>query len=60
MKHILQNNNLLLQHILGDIDYLDIKFTKDFHNSNLLICFNPSLLNILYKYDQSNLNYNNN
>ena len=61
MNFKLKNADTILNTILGDIDWLDIAFYMQKQNdsnlsisgtSNLLLCFNPAMLDILYKFDQ--------
>ena len=56
MIYNLKPKTSALKYLLGNIDQLDISYVLQNENkrsyNNLLICFDPSMLNILYKYDQ--------
>ncbi len=63
MKFNLKNKQSFLNTVLGDIDWLDISYYMQQENENgasisgtssLLLCFNQSMLDILYKFDQQN------
>lgn len=66
MKFNLKNKQTFINTLLGNIDQLDISYYMQQNNesgatvsgtSNLLLCFNKTLLDILYKFDQQNAEF---
>lgn len=66
MKFSLKNKHEILPQLLGNIDWLDISYYMQKQSdgkysvsgtSDLLLCFDSSLLDSLYKFDQNSASY---
>jgi hypothetical protein len=59
MNFSLKPKKDLLKYLLGNIDFIDVSYTLNSTHNTLILCLTDSMLDILYKYDPSYSNYEN-
>lgn len=59
MNFSLKPKKDLLKYLLGNIDFIDVSYTLNSTHNTLILCLTDSMLDILYKYDPTYSNYEN-